>query len=278
MNVKANDYRQMAEVINYLAQHYSEQPSLEQMASVAKLSPHHFQRKFTAWAGVSPKSFIQYLTFNNAKEMLAKGNSVLDVTHELGLSSPSRLHDLCLTIEAASPGEIKRGGEGLSIGYGFGFSPFGECMIANSSRGIIKLVFVDGKNKEQSISDLESEWPQANVTHDDLIATNLIQNIFNIENDEALSLRAYIKGSKFQVSVWCALLKIAPGVLISYGQLAQNIGQPSASRAVGTAVGNNPLAFLIPCHRVILGTGVFGQYRWGSGRKHIMIAYEAIRK
>lgn len=278
MDVKANDYRQMAEVINYLSQHYAEQPSLEKMASVANLSPHHFQRKFTAWVGVTPKSFIQYLSFDNAKEMLAKGKSVLDVSHEIGLSSPSRLHDLCIKIESASPGEIKCGGEGLAIDYGFGFSPFGECLIASSPRGIVKLAFVDANYREQAANELLSEWPQANVRHNDQSAMNSIEKIFNYKNDQASPLSAFVKGTQFQLRVWSALLKIAPGELISYGQLAKNIDQPAASRAVGAAVANNPLAFLIPCHRVIRGTGVIGQYRWGSGRKRIMIAYESILK
>lgn len=277
MSNKANDYRQMAELINYLGQHYVDQPSLEQMARVAKLSPQHFQRKFTAWVGVSPKSFIQFLTFDNAKKMLATGKSVMHTSHELGLSSPSRLHDLCLNIEAASPGEIKRGGEGLAIDYGFAFSPFGECLIASSPRGIVKLVFVDASNKDQAANELLSEWPQAIIKYNDQSAINIIEKIFNYENDQASPLSAFVKGSKFQLRVWNALLKISPGELISYGQLAQNIGQPLASRAVGTAVGSNPLAFLIPCHRVIRGNGIIGQYRWGSGLKRIMIAYESIQ-
>jgi len=268
----------MAEVINYLSQHYAEQPSLEQMASIVDLSPQHFQRKFTAWVGVSPKSFIQYLTFDHAKTMLSKGKSVLNVTHEIGVSSPSRLHDLCLKIEAASPGEIKCGGQGLAIEYGFGFTPFGECLIASSPRGIVKLVFVDASKRDQAANKLLSEWPHASIRRNDQSAIDLLEKIFNYENNEALPLAAYVKGTQFQLRVWSALLKTVPGELISYGQLAKNIGQPTASRAVGTAVSNNPLGYLIPCHRVIRGTGVIGHYRWGAGRKRIMIAYEAIQK
>lgn len=278
MGETSNDYQQMARVINYLSQHYTEQPSLKKMAAIADLSPHHFQRKFTAWAGVSPKSFIQYLTFNNAKAMLAQGNNMLDVTHESGLSSPSRLHDLCLKIESASPGEIKRGGEGLVIDYGFGFSPFGECLIASSPRGIVKLAFTEIGDRDQAVNQLSLEWPQAKMRHNDQFAISLLQKIFSYEKAQALSLAAFVKGSKFQLRVWSALLKIAPGELISYGQVADKIGQAASARAVGTAVGKNPLAFIIPCHRVIRGNGVFGQYRWGAGRKRIMIAYESIRK
>jgi len=277
MSAKENDYKQMAGVINYLSQHYAEQPSLKKIASIANLSPHHFQRKFTSWVGVAPKSFMQYLTFDNAKEMLSKGNSVLKVTHELGLSSPSRVHDLCINIEAASPGEIKRQGEGLTIDYGFCFSPFGECLIAGSSRGIVKLSFVDSGSKEQTVNELLSDWPHAIIRHNDQLATRLREKIFNDEKIQTSPLGAYVNGSQFQLRVWSALLKTAPGELISYGQLAHDIGQPEAARAVGTAVGNNPLAYLIPCHRVIRGSGVIGHYRWGAGRKRIMIAYEAIR-
>ncbi len=277
MSSKASSYRQMAEVIDYLSQHYAEQPTLEQMASVAGLSPYHFQRKFRAWVGVTPKSFIQYLTFDNAKELLSKGKSVLDVTDEIGLSSPSRLHDICLKIEAASPGEIKCGGQGLAIDYGFGFTPFGECLVASSPRGIVKLVFVAASERDQAASKLLFEWPQASFRRNDQIAINLIEKIFNYENNETLALSAYVKGTQFQLWVWSALLKTAPGELISYGQLAQSIGKPRASRAVGTAVSTNTLGYLIPCHRVIRGTGVIGHYRWGAGRKRVMIAYEAIR-
>ena len=247
------------------------------MASVVNLSPHHFQRKFTAWVGVSPKSFIQYLTFDNAKEMLRKGKRVSDVTSDVGLSSPSRLHDLCLKIEAASPGVIKCGGKGLVIDYGFGFSPFGECLIVSSPRGIVKLLFVDASKRDQATNELLSEWPQAMFRHNDQLVINLIEKIFNYGNKKASPLTAYVKGTQFQLQVWNALLKTAPGDLISYGQLAQNIGQATASRAVGTAVSNNPLGYLIPCHRVIRGTGAIGHYRWGAGRKRIMIAYEAIQ-
>tara|TARA_R110000782_G_scaffold18459_4_gene50778 strand:- start:1875 stop:2711 length:837 start_codon:yes stop_codon:yes gene_type:complete len=278
MIYKPTDYRQMAEVINYLSQHYADQPSLEKIASVAGLSPHHFQRKFTTWVGVTPKSFIQYLTFDNAKEMLAQGKSILDVTYKTGLSSPSRLHDLCLKIEAASPGEIKCGGEGLVIDYGFGFSPFGECLIASSPRGIVKLAFVTAGNRTQVTNELLGDWPKASVRYNEQAAIALIDRIFSYENDQALPLSAYVKGTQFQLKVWSALLKIAPGELISYGQLAKSIGQAAASRAVGAAVGGNPLGFLIPCHRVIRGTGIIGQYRWGSGLKRVLIAYESILK
>ena len=278
MNRKASDYGQMAKVINYLSQHYTEQPTLEKLASIAGLSPHHLQRKFTAWAGVSPKSFLQYLTFDNAKQMLAKGENVLDVAHDSGLSGPSRLHDLCITIEAASPGEIKRGGENICIDYGFAYSPFGECLIASSARGIVHVAFIENEQQEHAVNELRYIWPKAKLIPNEKIALDIIQGIFNPVDGQALSLRAYVKGSKFQLRVWNALLNIRPGKLVTYGQLAGTIGQPTASRAVGSAVGKNPLAYLIPCHRVIRATGVIGHYRWGPDRKRLMLAYEAVRK
>ncbi len=278
MNDDSNDYRQMADVIDYINKHFVNQPSLETLASIAGLSPHHFHHKFTAWVGVTPKSFLQYLTFENARDMLGEGKSVLDVTHDVGLSSASRLHDLCVSIEAASPGEIKAAGAGLLIDYGFGFTPFGKCLVASSSRGIVHFVFVDPGQEANAIIDLKSEWSNAKFTNNEALADDLVSQLFNYDNNRAISLRAFVKGTKFQIRVWNALLNIAPGRLLSYGQLADRIGQPTASRAVGSAIGKNPLAYLIPCHRVIRATGHFGEYRWGAGRKRLMIAYEMARK
>jgi AraC family transcriptional regulator of adaptative response/methylated-DNA-[protein]-cysteine methyltransferase len=270
------NYRQMASVINYLNTHYTEQPSLEKLAGIAGLSMHHFQRKFTTWAGVSPKSFLQQLTLENARGLLKQGGSIMDVAHHSGLSGASRLHDLCVTLEAASPGEIKRNGEGLDISYGFGFSPFGECLVAISSRGVVHLSFVDDGQKKQAINSLRKHWPKASLFPDDLAALGVIQDIFKYDNNKRSSIRAFVKGTKFQLCVWRALLRVPEGELVSYGQLAESIDRPNASRAVGSAVGKNSLAYLIPCHRVIRGTGVIGDYRWGQGRKRLMITYESI--
>ena len=268
-----SDYQQIAGVINYLNEHYTEQPSLARLADVVGLSPYHFQRKFTHWVGVSPKSYLQYLTLKNARELLDQGESVMKTAYATGLSGASRLHDLCVTLEAASPGEIKLGGRGLKISYDFGFSPFGECLVAMSPRGILHLAFVTD-NRQAAIEELRSEWPNASLEYQERSATGIIQQVFNINNNQPSPLHAYVKGTKFQVRVWRALLQIAPGQLITYGQLATRIRHPRASRAVGTAVGKNPLACLIPCHRVIRGTGVIGHYRWGPGRKRTMIACE----
>jgi AraC family transcriptional regulator of adaptative response/methylated-DNA-[protein]-cysteine methyltransferase len=274
-----NNYRQMAGVINYLNAHYTEQPSLEKLASVAGLSKHHFQRKFVAWAGVSPKSFLQHLTLKNARGLLRQGSSVMGVAHHSGLSGASRLHDLCVTLEAATPGEIKRGGEGLGISYGFGFSPFGECLVATSARGIVHLAFVDDDKKRQAINNLRNHWPKANLFPDELAAKNVIQDVFdNDNNNQRSSIRAFVKGTKFQLRVWRALLQVPTGKLVTYGQLAESINQPGASRAVGSALGKNSLAYLIPCHRVIRGTGIIGNYRWGQGRKGLMITHESMHE
>lgn len=267
----------MAGVINYLNTHYTEQPSLEKLAGVAGLSVHHFQRKFTAWAGVSPKSFLQQLTLENARGLLKQGGSIMDVAHDSGLSGASRLHDLCVNLEAASPGEIKRNGEGLDISYGFGFSPFGECLVATSARGIVHLSFVDDGQKKQAINSLRKHWPKASLFPDNQAALRVIQVIFQDDNNnQRSSIRAFVKGTKFQLCVWRALLQVQEGKLVSYGQLAESIGRPNASRAVGSAVGKNSLAYLIPCHRVIRGTGIIGDYRWGQGRKRLIITYESI--
>lgn len=273
----SNDYEQMAKVINYLSEHYQQQPSLAKLAKVAGLSEFHFQRKFADWVGVTPKSFLQYLTYDNAKTMLAEGQSVLQVTNSVGLSGASRLHDLCVTLDSVSPGEIKRAGEGLVIEYGFAFSPFGECMVASSSRGIMQIKFLSPEEQEKTVTELQTEWLHAELQHNDQIALLLIQRLFNQQDNKVKPLRAYVKGTKFQLRVWSALLKIPPGKLSSYGELAKQIGQPTAARAVGSAVGKNPLAYLIPCHRVIRETGLFGDYRWGLSRKRMIIACESIR-
>jgi AraC family transcriptional regulator of adaptative response/methylated-DNA-[protein]-cysteine methyltransferase len=272
-----DNYRQMASVINYLNAHYNEQPSLEKLAGIAGLSKHHFQRKFSAWAGVSPKSFLQYLTLRKARDLLRQGGSVMSVEHRSGLSGASRLHDLCVTLEAASPGEIKRGGEGLEISYGFGFSPFGECLIANSARGIVYLAFVNDGQKKKVIHNLRNHWPKAYIFPDDPAAMCVLQKVFdNGNNNQCSSIRAFVKGTSFQLRVWRALLQVPSGKLVTYGQLAESINQPDASRAVGSALAKNSLAYLIPCHRVIRGTGVIGNYRWGQGRKCLMITYESM--
>lgn len=263
----------MAEVIHYLNDHYTEQPSLDELAQVAGLSPYHFQRKFTDWVGVSPKSFLQHLTFKAARIRLCRGERVDRTAWATGLSGPSRLHDLCVVLEAASPGEIKSGGAGLAITYGFGFTPFGKCLAGTSARGIVYLGFVDG-NEQDALNEIRSNWPRAEFVRNDRDIRVIFDQVFSVADAANKTLRGYVQGTKFQLRVWRALLNIKPGMLMTYGQLAAAIGRPNAARAVGAALGANPLACLIPCHRVIRNDGMAGGYHWGVGRKQVMLMRE----
>lgn len=274
-----NDYEKIAHAINYLVEHANEQPDLQVLADRAGLSPGHFQRKFTAWTGVSPKAFLQNLTLEQAREMLTHGKQLEEAAWASGLSGPGRLHDLCVKLEAATPGEISRGGLGLAIHYGLGPTPFGECLLANTQRGICYLAFVAGRDTEALLGELHRLWPRATVTHKPDNTLGLIQQIFNLQSvPNDTPLRVYVKGTQFQLQIWRALLKIPEGRLASYGEIATKVKKPDASRAVGSAVGANQLAYLIPCHRVIRNTGVIGDYRWGSARKKLILTYEYARK
>lgn len=271
-----NDYDRIARIIRYLDKNHTDQPDLMMLAKQVGLSRHHFHRLFTSWAGVTPKDFLQCLTLNHAKGLLQQGKSVLDVTLDTGLSSPGRLHDLCVSLEAASPGEMKSGGQGWTIIFGFAESPFGKCLIAESSRGICQLSFVESGEETATLNELKSQWPQAQLQRNDASAKRLSNRIFNrrVIRNEAAPLRAFVRGTPFQVKVWQALLQVRPGALASYGRLATSIEQPLAARAVGSAIGQNTIAYLIPCHRVIRETGILGNYRWGSIRKRAMLVWE----
>jgi AraC family transcriptional regulator of adaptative response/methylated-DNA-[protein]-cysteine methyltransferase len=270
-----NDYERIARVIRFLDERHVEQPDLTTLAGRAGLSPFHFHRLFATWAGVTPKDFLQCLTLAHAKELLRDGAPVLDVALESGLSGPSRLHDLCVTLEAASPGEIKSGGAGWTISFGFEDSPFGKSLIAESPRGICHLSFVE--TEKTALVELQKDWPHAKLKRDDSAAARLAARIFaRPDNSHSQpALRAFVRGTPFQVRVWRALLHVQPGSLTSYRRLASALEKPTAARAVGTAVGQNPLAYLIPCHRVIRGTGVTGDYHWSPIRKRAIIAWES---
>jgi AraC family transcriptional regulator, regulatory protein of adaptative response / methylated-DNA-[protein]-cysteine methyltransferase len=268
-----SDYERIAEAIDYITTHVNEQPSLDDVARHLNLSPHHFQKLFTRWAGVSPKRFLQSLTVSHAKTLLADSMSLMDATNELGLSSPARLHDHFVTLEAMTPGEYKTGGKDLSINYGVHETPFGYAFIAVTDRGVCQLSFLDDKKDTQSIIELEEKWSLATIKESNKITKEIIDSIFSDKAIDPLSI--LVKGTNFQINVWKALLKIPYGKLITYGQLANKIGNPKASRAVGSAVGANPIAYLIPCHRVIRSSGVIGEYRWGSIRKRSMLSREA---
>ena len=271
-----NDYERIAEVIRYLDERHIEQPALATLADRTGLSQFHFHRLFSTWAGITPKDFLQCLTLSHAKELLRDGQSVLDVALGSGLSGPGRLHDLCVNLEAASPGELKSGGAGWTISAGFAETPFGQCLVAEGPRGICHLSFVESENERIALAALREDWPQARLQRDESVAARLVARIFAPPSDSHSRpvLRAFVRGTPFQVRVWRTLLQVQPGTLTSYGRLATAIAQPGAARAVGAAVGQNPLAYLIPCHRVIRETGVMGDYRWGPIRKRAMIAWE----
>ena len=272
----SEDYGRIEAAIYYLEQNFQDQPTLAEIAAHVGLSDYHFQRLFSRWAGTSPKRFLQFLTIQHAKKLLAESQTILDTTYEAGLSSPSRLHDLFVTHEAITPGEFKQKGAGLTIQYGFHDSPFGECLIALTERGICGLQFVANSDCEATLSELKTSWPQAEFVEDDEATRPFINPIFNLsEAEERPSLPLYLKGTNFQIQVWQALLKIPVGTAVSYGTVAQLIGNPKASRAVGTATGSNPIGYLIPCHRVIRQAGGLGQYRWGSSRKKAILGWES---
>lgn len=272
------DYGRIEAAIHYLDQNFQAQPSLAEVAAHVGLSEYHFQRLFSRWAGTSPKRFLQFLTIQHAKQLLADSQSILDATFEAGLSSPSRLHDLFVTHEAITPGEFKQKGAGLTIQYGFHDSPFGECLIALTERGICGLQFVANGDRAAALAELKASWHQAQFVADEGATRPFINPIFNLTDvAERPSLPLYLKGTNFQIQVWQALLKIPAGTAVAYGTVAQMIGNPKASRAVGSATGSNPIGFLIPCHRVIRQAGGLGDYRWGSRRKKAILGWESAR-
>jgi AraC family transcriptional regulator of adaptative response/methylated-DNA-[protein]-cysteine methyltransferase len=272
-----NDYERIAAVICYLDKNHAEQPSLAILAERAGLSSFHFHRLFSRWAGITPKDFLQCLTLAHSKALLAEGKDVLNVALYAGLSGPSRLHDLCVSLEAASPGEIKSGGAGWTIRAGFAESPFGMCLVGESARGICHLAFVESVSRKAGAAAIQRHWPRASLQWDDSAASQLVGPLFQRPDNSTSrpTLRAFVRGTGFQFRVWRALLEVPKGTLVSYGELAAAVGNRAAARAVGTAVGQNPLAYLIPCHRVIRDTGVLGDYHWGETRKKAIVAWES---
>ena len=271
-----SDYDRIATAIEYIVDHVDDQPSLDDVAKHLSLSPHHFQRLFSRWAGISPKRFLQTLTVQHAKELLEKSSTVMEATHELGLSSSARLHDHFVTLEGITPGEFKSKGEGLSINYGIHDCPFGEVFLATTKRGICHLIFLEQDQRQtdidQAIYEIENKFHGADLQEDQKLTEPLVEKIF-LSGKENLPLIAV--GTNFQINVWKALLQIPSGQVSTYGAIAKVIGNPKASRAVGSAVGANPISFIIPCHRVIQSTGVIGNYRWGSNRKKAILGWES---
>jgi AraC family transcriptional regulator of adaptative response/methylated-DNA-[protein]-cysteine methyltransferase len=274
----SNDYQQIEKAISFLEQHAPEQPSLEKVASHVQLSPFHFQRLFKRWAGVSPKRFLQFLTVEHAKQLLLESASVLETSYEVGMSGPGRLHDLFVSVDAVTPGEFKRQGQGVEINYAFQKTPFGEAIVAETSRGLCHLAFVDHETKDSAFTVLQKNWPLATLQEDHQTGHNAIEQIFSPATKTGQEpIRVFLKGTNFQIKVWQALLMIPEGKVVSYGDLAKAVTSPNAHRAVGSAAGQNPLACLIPCHRVLRANGEIGGYRWGSTRKRAMLAREAAK-
>jgi AraC family transcriptional regulator, regulatory protein of adaptative response / methylated-DNA-[protein]-cysteine methyltransferase len=274
----SDDYRRVERAIRYLETHFREQPGLEDIARATGLSAFHFQRLFSRWAGISPKRFLQFLTADYALKLLRESPSVLDAAYDAGLSGSGRLHDLIVTIHAATPGEIKTQGAGLTIRYGVHPSPFGDCFIAITGKGICTLSFLAGHRNGEAIGQLRNAWQKARLIEDTKATGDTMKRIFDAPpQGKAIPFAAFVKGTNFQVKVWEALVRIPPGFAVSYEDVAVRIGDSKALRAVGTAVARNPVAFLIPCHRVIRKTGAFGNYRAGGARKMAILAWEGAK-
>jgi len=271
----SEDYKRIEKAIVYLEEHYHEQPDLQEIAAYAGLSEFHFQRLFARWVGISPKRFLQFLTIENAKKMLEQSRNILETTYQSGLSSPGRLYDLFVTCEAVTPGEYKQRGEGLTIVYGFHPSPFGECLLAKTERGICGLSFVQNGDRQKSAEILKNSWSRAQLTEDPGQTVHLVNSIFDFaQQDSSTPLHLLLSGTNFQIKVWEALLRVPAGIVISYEDVAEFIGMPKGARAVSRAVSQNKVAYLIPCHRVIRKMGVFGGYHWGTARKKAILGWE----
>ena len=268
------DYERIKKAIEFIRSNFQQQPDLDAVAKEVYLSPFHFQRLFKDWAGVSPKKFLQYISLQHAKKLLHQ-HTVSDTAYETGLSGSSRLHDLFINIEGMTPGEYKNGGEQLQINYSFAETPFGNIIVASTAKGICHLAFAD--DEKEALQQLELQFPKAQYRQ---VVDTIQQNalfIFTQDWKDLSKIKLHLKGTAFQIKVWEALLKIPMGDVSTYSGIATSIHNPNASRAVGTAIGDNPVAFLIPCHRVIRSTGDFGQYHWGSIRKTAMIGWEAAK-
>jgi AraC family transcriptional regulator of adaptative response/methylated-DNA-[protein]-cysteine methyltransferase len=267
------DYQRIEKALDYISKNFRQQPDLDQVASEVHLSPFHFQRLFKEWAGVSPKKFLQYISLEHSKQLLKQKLTLADASFETGLSGTSRLHDLFVSIEGMTPGEYKNEGENLQINYSFAETAFGDILVASTPKGICHISF--SEDQDSAFTTLRNRFPKASFTQKtDLLQQNALQ-IFNKDWTDLSKIKLHLKATPFQVKVWEALLKIPFGNVTTYSSIAASIDSPNASRAVGTAVGDNPVAFLIPCHRVIRSTGIIGEYHWGSTRKTAILGWEA---
>ena len=276
---QSKDYFRIEKAIHFLGDNFQHQPSLGQLARNINVSEYHFHRIFQRWAGISPKRFLQYLTKEYAKQLL-KDSNVLDVSYAAGLSGPSRLHDLFVNYEAMSPGEYKQKAKGVTIDYGFHPTPLGECFIALTDRGLCNLSFIDAADRKEIFEDFCKAWKNAKLNLDQERTEKCVKLIFAPRSSKKAAgpINVWCKGTNFQIKVWEALLKIPSGNVVTYKAIAEMIGRPRAVRAVGNAVGKNPIAYLIPCHRVIRGAGHLGGYRWGTVRKRAILGMEAVHR
>ncbi len=271
-----DDYRRIADAIAYIAERVHDQPSLEEIAAHVHLSPFHFQRLFTRWAGTTPKRFLQVLTLERSKRRIDEGPSLLELSTDMGLSSTSRLHEHFVRLDAVTPGEYKRHGHGLTVRYGGHETPFGPVFVATTPRGITRAAFLDERDHTAELAALANAWPEARLIEDEHATRDVAHAIAGARSGEQ-PLPLFVGGTNFQIAVWRAMLRIPIGARVSYTQLAAAVGRPHATRAVGNAVGANPIAMLIPCHRVILSSGALGGYRWGPSRKRVIQAWEQTR-
>lgn len=274
-----SDYNRIEKAMTYMSEHTSRQPTLEEVAAHVHLSPFHFQRVFCRWAGTTPKRFLQALTLERGKRMLKEEYSLMDVSHAIGLSGGARLHDHFVTLEAVTPGEYRNNGEGVAIQYGFHETPLGKMFVAVTRRGVCRMEFLDYGSAHEVLAELRKTWPKGELIQNGSATSYVIDALFSEKADWGhgpLSLN--VVGTNFQVAVWRALLRIPPGRLASYSQIARALGYPKASRAVGNAIGANPVALLIPCHRVIQQSGAMGGYRWGAPKKQMVQMWECLRE
>jgi AraC family transcriptional regulator of adaptative response/methylated-DNA-[protein]-cysteine methyltransferase len=271
----ASDYERIRRIVAFISERWREQPSLDDIAAHVGLSTTHVHHLFRRWCGLSPKAFLQAITLDNAKALLADSASVLDATYELGLSGPARLHDLFVTHEAMTPGDYKAGGAGLTLRVGYHPSPFGEAILVATERGLAGLGFVDAGDRPAALADMQRRWPKAAYVEDEAATAPIARRIFDpLAWRAEQPLRVVLIGTDFEVRVWQALLRVPLGRATTYSDIASRIGRPSASRAVGAAVGKNPISFVVPCHRVLGRSGALTGYHWGLTRKQAMLGWE----
>jgi AraC family transcriptional regulator of adaptative response/methylated-DNA-[protein]-cysteine methyltransferase len=275
---QSEDFQRIAKAIQFIEDNFKSQPTLDKIAESVHLSKYHFDRLFKRWAGVSPIQFLQFITLEYSKQRLIESKSLLETSLDAGLSGPSRLHDLFVTFDAMTPGDFKKQGAGLKISYGFCESPFGECLLATTKRGICYFGFVEKGGRSEILNQLYQTWSGSGFEENPTDICSIVKDIFRSDQQKsAHPFNVQIKGTNFQINVWKALLNIPKGCVVSYQDVASYMGHPKAFRAVASTIAINPVAFLIPCHRVIAKSGKIHQYRWGSARKKALIGWEAAK-